>query len=296
MGKVVGSTLCTHVPRLMLSEDKRKEYMKDKVTTFYESLTDMYEKKIKHLDFDTFFVFDTHWWTTLEYIINGHDALKGRYTSDEIPWMISDVPYDYKGNPELSKAIGEACKAKAVPCYVSRDPGLPVHYPVLTTMRYLNPEGKKKVVAISTAYTASIENDLAFGRCLMEAVKQSNSNVVVLAAGGLSHKFWELDVIRQRATADVKNIYSDTNRAWDEKVMGWLKAGQHKEVLAHAAAFRKEAQPEGNFAHYLRLAGMMGEGNWHTKGEQFGAYEAAVGTGQVNIWFDSKSSYNSGAL
>jgi hypothetical protein len=56
-------------------------------------------------------------------------------------------------------------------------------------------------------------------------------------------------------------------------------------VLAHAEEFRRTCSPEGRFAHYLVLAGAHGGAAWQARGEQFGRYEAAIGTGQANFWF-----------
>ncbi|MDQ2857581.1 MAG: hypothetical protein M3R53_02885, partial [Candidatus Eremiobacteraeota bacterium] len=53
----------------------------------------------------------------------------------------------------------------------------------------------------------------------------------------------------------------------------------------HAEQFRRECAPEGRFGHYLALAGAMGGTKWRTPGVQYGAYEAAIGTGQAIFWF-----------
>ena len=39
------------------------------------------------------------------------------------------------------------------------------------------------------------------------------------------------------------------------------------------------------FPHYFILAGAHGGAAWRARGEQFGRYEAAIGTGQANFWF-----------
>ncbi|MBI4374353.1 MAG: catechol 1,2-dioxygenase [Deltaproteobacteria bacterium] len=287
MGKIVGATLCTHVPRLMISPEHRKAYMGGKVSTFYEALERMYAQKIKGLKFDTFLVFDTHWWTTLEFILNAHDRHKGRYTSDEIPWMIADVPYDYKGDPEFAFEIGEEAKKNKIPVYLAKERSLPWHYPTLNTMKYLNPEAKRRVLPMSVAYTSSVQNELNFGQAIRRAVEASDRKVVLVATGGLSHRFWELDVIRKNASADPKAVYCDENREFDRKIIGQLKEGRHRELLEGVEEFRRRSSPEGRFAHYLRMVGALGGKECRLAGVQFGEYEAAIGTGQVNLWFDT---------
>jgi hypothetical protein len=101
----------------------------------------------------------------------------------------------------------------------------------------------------------------------------------------MSHRFWPLATIRERASADPSDISDPALREWDERIMTWWRGGEHAEVLAHADEFRRRCSPEGRFAHYLVLAGAHGGPAWRAKGEQFGRYEAAIGTGQANFWF-----------
>lgn len=285
MGAIVGATLCTHVPRLMIPPEKRASYMGGKISTFYEALERMYEDEIRPLAFDTFLIFDTHWYTTLEFIINGHERHSGRYTSDEIPWMIQDVPYDYPGDSELAEFIAAECAEAGVPLYVAREPNLPWHYPVLNTMRYLNPDCRHRVLPMSVTYTSSVENELRFGAAIRAAVEKAARSVVLMATGGLSHRFWELDAIRKRASASTEDIYSAMHRNFDLRIIDRLKKGDHREVIAMAEEFRQKCSPEGRFAHYLRLVGALGADACTVPGEQYGDYEAALGTGQVNLWF-----------
>jgi len=45
--------------------------------------------------------------------------------------------------------------------------------------------------------------------------------------------------------------------------------------------------PEGRFSHYITMAGAMGADSWTWRGEQFGKYEAAIGTGQAIFFFST---------
>ncbi|HEV2738481.1 MAG TPA: hypothetical protein VGU66_07880, partial [Candidatus Elarobacter sp.] len=92
---IVAGLFSTHVPRLMiLDPEARRAYMGRNVTTFYDALPQIKRERIDALDFDTFVVIDTHWHSTLEFILNAHERHDGIYTSDEIPWMIHEYAYD----------------------------------------------------------------------------------------------------------------------------------------------------------------------------------------------------------
>ncbi|SRR5579875_82259 len=286
MAEVAAAIFTTHVPRLMIRDPAaRKAYMGRDVSTFYDAMERLERERLRHLKFDTFLLFDTHWFTTLDYVINAHPRLSGIYTSEELPAMLHDLPYDYAGDPELAGAIERAARERGMHALASAHRNLPIHYPTLTVMAYLNPQANRAVLSVGVCQTASVVNDLNFGAAIGEALRTIDRRVVLVASGGLSHKFWDYDHARERASASPDDISSADNRAFDERIMRWFRAGRHDEVIAHAQEFRERCTPEGRFSHYLMMAGAMGAERWNWRGEQFGRYEAALGTGQAIFFF-----------
>jgi len=83
MGTTVAAIFTTHVPRLMIfGEAERQAYMGRGVTTFYEAMEQLYRERLAELDFDTFVVFDTHWFSTVQYVMNA-SARAVRSLSDD---------------------------------------------------------------------------------------------------------------------------------------------------------------------------------------------------------------------
>jgi 3,4-dihydroxyphenylacetate 2,3-dioxygenase len=226
MGELVAGLFSTHVPRLMiLDPEARRAYMGNSVTTFYDALPELYAAKIASLAFDTFVVVDTHWHSTLDFILNAHETHEGIYTSDEIPWMINEYAYAYPGDPELAHLIEEEATASGDHAQVSAHRGLPIHYGTLNPMHYYNPGPKKRrVLPISVCDTAEIEANVRFGEAIARAVARSDRNVLLIASGGMSHKFWDLAVIRDRASADPADINGDDRRRYDERIMDLWRA------------------------------------------------------------------------
>ncbi|HEU0167113.1 MAG TPA: hypothetical protein VFS62_05000 [Chloroflexota bacterium] len=289
MAEFVGAAFCTHIPRLMITDpEARKAYMGEQITTMYEAMEQIYAQKLRDLDVDTFLIVDTHWFSTTEYIVNANDRLQGIYTSDELPWMMHEYPYDYRGDPELACHIAAFEKERGVRVEAASYPHLPVHYVTLNTMKYFNPDASRRVVPMSVCQTAELHNDLAFGAVLGDAVRAmpADRKVVLLAAGGMSHRFHRYDVIMQRAGADPSNISTTSGRLWDERIVQLMLDGKHADILQLSDEYKRVASPEGRWAHYLTLASALGGEAFAAKGQLFGRYEAAIGTGQVNIWFD----------
>jgi len=50
-------------------------------------------------------IFDSHWFTTGYHLVDGGQRYSGTYISDEMPWYLHGVPYDYRGHPDLAAQI-----------------------------------------------------------------------------------------------------------------------------------------------------------------------------------------------
>jgi 3,4-dihydroxyphenylacetate 2,3-dioxygenase len=286
MGKVVATVFTTHVPRLMIADPiARRAYMGRSVTTFYDAMPKLERERLRHLDFDTFLLIDTHWFSTLEYVVNAHERLSGVFTSEELPAMLHNLEYDYRGDPELARGVEKEAHVRGIRAIASAHTNLPLHYPTLNVMHYFNHEARRRVLPLSVCQTASVKNDLAYGAAIGQAIWKSNRRVVIVASGGMSHKFWDYDRILDHASASPDDISSTANRLYDERIMEWFKQGRHDAVLAAADDYRAHCSPEGRFSHYITMAGAMGGDAWTWHGEQFGKYEAAIGTGQSIFFF-----------
>jgi 3,4-dihydroxyphenylacetate 2,3-dioxygenase len=286
MGKVVATVFTTHVPRLMIADPiARRAYMGRSVTTFYDAMPKLERERLRHLDFDTFLLIDTHWFSTLEYVVNAHERLSGVFTSEELPAMLHNLEYDYRGDPELARGVEREAHVRGIRAIASAHTNLPLHYPTLNVMHYFNHEARRRVLPLSVCQTASVKNDLAYGAAIGQAIWKSNRRVVIVASGGMSHKFWDYDRILDHASASPDDISSTANRLYDERIMEWFKQGRHDAVLAAADDYRAHCSPEGRFSHYITMAGAMGGDAWTWHGEQFGKYEAAIGTGQSIFFF-----------
>lgn len=287
MGQIVGAVFTTHVPRLMIfGEAERKAYMGRGVTTFYDAMERLYRERLAGRDFDTFLVFDTHWFTTIQYVLNAAPRLAGVYTSEEVPELLHEHEFSYDGDPDLAQEIVHAAKEDKLRAFASSYRGMPLHYPTLVPMAYFNPARDRRVLSVGVCQTAAVHNDLAFGRAVGEGIRRSGRRVVLVAAGGLSHRFWEYDVVLEHTSADPAYISSAENRAFDERVMALFRRGDHAGVIAVAEEYRRRCAPEGRFAHYLMMIGALGEGRFTSPGVQYGNYESAIGTGQAIFWFD----------
>jgi 3,4-dihydroxyphenylacetate 2,3-dioxygenase len=284
MGAIIAAGLLSHVPSIMLPEAERKVRYAGRDTSFPSALDEIYHERIQPASFDTFLIFDTHWFTTRGFVVNTQEHLQGVYTSEELPSVIHDLAFDYLGDKSLGEAIVESAMQAGLRCEGADYQGMSLHYPTLNLMHYLNPERRHRMLSIGVCQTASHERNMEFGAAIGRAIERSERRVIVLAAGGLSHRFWSYDDMAKHASPDPQHISSETNRAYDEMIIDFLKHGNHAAVIDIVPEYRGKCSPEGFFAHYSMLAGTLGGKECKVSAVQYGDYESAIGTGQAMLW------------
>ncbi|MEM1103070.1 MAG: catechol 1,2-dioxygenase, partial [Pseudomonadota bacterium] len=255
MGEIVGAGLVSHVPTIMLPEETRLELNEGKEISLVEGFRRLRREVLDELKPDTIIVFDTHWATTVEFIVTSHAQRTGKYTSEELPRGMCQVPYDLKGNPALANAIAEETLALGTPCTPIDDPYLPIHYPTVNLAHYLN-QGEEWL-SIGMCQTAETDDNLQMGRGVGAAVAASDRRVVLLASGSMSHTFYPLKELGRHEASDPNHIFSDGARAADLQRLDWFAEGDHASVLDTMDEFYK-FKPEGRFGHYLMMAAALG--------------------------------------
>ena len=224
--------------------------------------------------------------TTVETIITSHAERSGIYTSEELPRGMRQVPYSFPGDRELAQ-VTSALAAPRDDTWITAidDPYLPVHYGTINLLPFL--QGDERWVTVSIVQTGEPHDYLLAGQLLAQAIAGLDRRVVLLASGGLSHRFWPLRQFRDHEAADpVAHLRTPEARQADERVLAWMRAGQHAAIIDYLPEYRAHA-PEGRFGHYLLMAGALGGRDWTAPGTQFGEYESVAGTGQAHVWFDA---------
>jgi 3,4-dihydroxyphenylacetate 2,3-dioxygenase len=286
MGEVVGAGLLAHVPTIMLPRDQRLELNQGKEISLVPGLERLRAEVFETLAYDTVVVFDSHWLTTVEFVVAAHQLRAGLYTSDELPRGMRRIPYEWRGDPELARATAARGEAHGTWITAIDDPHLPLHYGTVNLWAYLGRGLDARWMTISnTGQTGDTEDFLRAGRALGEAIARSDRRVLLLASGALSHTFWPLRELRAHEASDPVHIRTPQARSADLDRIGWLQAGDHARVIAEMPQFLK-VRPEASFAHYLMMVAALGEGAVTATGRPFSEYENSVGTGQMHLWFD----------
>lgn len=285
MGEIVGAAVVSHVPPLVLPEEIRREMNNGEDTSLFQGLHDLRAEKLGPIEADTVVVIDSHWFTTIEHIVSSADRREGLYTSEELPRGMSQMPYDMPGDRELAELWGALSKDRDDTWITPiDDPCLPVCYPTINLLPFL--QGDEQWISAGIVQTGETDDFLLFGELLAQAVSQLDRRVVILASGGLSHRFWPLKQFRDHEAADPDiHIRTPEACAADRQVLKWFRDGNHAAVLDFVPQYLTHA-PEGRFGHYLTMIGALGGASCTARGTQFSEYESVSGTGQVHVWFD----------
>src|SRR5690349_4157774 len=229
MGEVVGAALLAHVPTIVLPEKDRREINNGEDTTLVAGLQELRRDVFEVLDYDTVVVLDSHWATTVEFVVAAQDRRSGLYTSEELPRGMSRIPYDYLGDPALAFAVAEYADKHGTWVTPIEDHYLPVYYATINLWRYLGVEGKRWV-SIGVCQTADTEDFLRLGRCLADGIAAVDRRVLLIASGALSHTFWPLRELRAHEASDPSHIFTPEARAADLERLQWFADGDHRRV------------------------------------------------------------------
>jgi len=286
MGEVVGAGLIAHVPTIVLPEAIRRELNGGADSTLVSGLHQLRNEVFDTLDYDTVVVLDSHWATTVEFVVTAQERRAGLFTSEELPRGMTQRPYDFPGDPDLAHLIASKAAEHSTWITAIEDDHLPIFYATTNVWEFLG-DGlpDKRWISIGVCQTADMEDNLRLGRALGDAIAESDRKVLLIASGALSHTFWPLRELRKHEAAGVKHIFTPEAAEADFERIDWFKNGDHARVLHSMAQFYR-VKPEARFGHYLMMIGALGEGDCTARGRQYGDYENSIGTGQVHIWFD----------
>jgi aromatic ring-opening dioxygenase catalytic subunit (LigB family) len=286
MGEVMGAGLLAHVPTIVLPEATRRDLNHGQDSSLPAGLRHLRRDVFEVVDYDTVVVLDSHWATTVEFVVTAQERRQGLFTSEELPRGMSQRPYDFRGDPELARLIAAQAEPNGTWITAIDDDHLPIFYATTNLWEFLG-QGlpHKRWLSIGVCQTADTEDNLRLGRALGQAIARSERRVLLIASGALSHTFWPLRQLRAHEAAGVEHIFTPAAAAADAERIEWLTRGDHARVLATMDQFYP-FKPEARFGHYLMMIGAVGEADCTAPGRLYGRYENSVGTGQVHLWFD----------
>jgi len=241
-------------------------------------------RRARALGADTVVICDTHWVINAGFHINANSRFQGLFTSNEFPQFIQNMPYDYEGNPGLGDAIAKEASARGAYTLAHHLDSLELEYGTLVPMRFMSREHKMKVVSVAAWCTVHDHDESRIvGEAIRAAVEASNSKVLLVASGSLSHKIWpNKDYAANNGTF---TISSEFNRQMDLHVLEMWKRGDHATFLKMLGDYARFCCGEGSMHDTAMLYGALGWDSYDKPCEVVTEYFPSSGTGQTNVIF-----------
>lgn len=279
MGRISLAAKITHVPSMLLSEQPGPLQGCRKAAI--DGLTEI-GRRCEEAGVDTIVVFDTHWLVNSAYHVNAQERYTGVYTSNEFPHFIQNLHYDYRGAPELGDEVARIATSKGVRVLSHHVDTLDLEYGTLVPMRYINPEGRFRILSIAAwCPWHEMEDSMKIGAAVREAIEDSDANAAILASGSLSHRIHD----NNEAQAGIFTISDEFYRQVDLRVIELWRDGRMAEFVRMLPLYSKVCHGEGFMHDTAMLFGALGGENYDRKAEILTDYFPSSGTGQVNAVF-----------
>ncbi|SMX44719.1 3,4-dihydroxyphenylacetate 2,3-dioxygenase [Octadecabacter ascidiaceicola] len=281
MGEIVLAAKCTHVPTMLMSEQEGpvKGARQGAIDGHFEIA-----HRAKELGADTIVILDTHWVINAGFHINANDRFEGLFTSNEFPQFIQNMPYAYSGNSDLGDAIAKEATERGAYTLAHKLDSLELEYGTLVPMRFMSRAHDMKVVSVAAWCTVHGHDESRIvGEAIRAAVEASDSKVLLVASGSLSHKIWpNKDYAANNGTF---TISSEFNRQMDLHVLDMWQCGDHATFLKMLGEYADFCCGEGSMHDTAMLYGALGWDTYDAKCEVVTEYFPSSGTGQTNVIF-----------
>jgi 3,4-dihydroxyphenylacetate 2,3-dioxygenase len=288
MGNIVGAAIVSHHPGLMQCEEFRRLMGGGEDSDLIAGYARL-RAKIAAAAPDVVVIFDSHWFTTGYHLTDAGERYGGSYISDEMPWYLHGVPYDYRGLPKLAHEIEAVSRERGGYNRAIGHPELGRQYATINLVKQLRLElSDTPVVTVSSCQNCDWPHFLTSGEAIGEGIRRSGLRAVLLASGALSHKFNPIDWKPNHPRIfHESNVSRPENIASDKGAIDLMQQGRHDQILERWNDEYRKLPWEAFGAHYLQMLGAMGSAACRAKGEPLSAYENARGTGNIHVWFDT---------
>lgn len=281
MGDLVLAAKMTHVPTLQMSEQEGP--LKGKRQAAIDGHLEI-ARRARALGVDTVVICDTHWLVNAGFHVNANARFKGLLTSSEFPQFIRDLPYDHPGNPALGDLIAEQATGLGVHTLAHHLDSLDLEYGTLVPMHFMAREHRMKVVSVAAFCTVHDHDESRLvGQAIRAAIEASDSRVLLVASGSLSHRIWSnRDYAPNNGTF---TISSEFNRQVDLMVLDMWQRGDHATFLKMLGDYARHCSGEGSMHDTAMLYGALGWDRYTLRCEVVTPYFPSSGTGQTNVIF-----------
>ncbi len=230
-----------HTPRIC-HEDKVGDFQKPMVEAMKRT-ADMIEAAQP----DVLVIVSCHWMSSFDHYVDATARHQGILTAFECPDIISDVPYDHPGLPELAREMAERGTARGLRVKAVDDPTYVWDYGTVVPLRYLIRNTQLPVIDLSVCWSASLEETQIWGQVIGEVLAAAPVRAVFVSSGALAHNLVRIP----------QNWPNITEQALDREFCNHLVKGDLTSAEAMLPSYARAAGLESGGRHVAMLLGVL---------------------------------------
>lgn len=222
----------------------------DKVGDFQKPMVEAMKKTADVIDGtapDLLLIVSCHWMSSFDHYIDATARHQGILTAFECPDIITDVPYDHPGLPELAQSIADKGKAAGLRVKAVDDPSYVWDYGTVVPLRYLLKNKQLPIIDLSVCWAASLEETQQWGHIIGQALADSPLRAVFVSSGALAHNL-------VRVPENWPNI---TEQTLDREFCNHLVAGDLTSAESMLPSYARAAGLESGGRHVAMLLGAL---------------------------------------
>ena len=267
MSGVIAAAVIPHVPTL-----SRREITPD----FQHTLVDGERELGRHLRSlapDLWVIASTHWVSTFNWFATCQAQHEGTCVADEAPDLIPGIPYKWRGDPVLGRAIVEEITALGVMAGCNDTPHYSLDYGTVVPMQYMDPDMTLPLVSVGTCILAPLDECFRVGAAIRRVAQKTGKRVAVVGSTSFAHK------IERGQEKWPPKEFMDLDRRYIEL----LTSGRIKEAKEWFPEWGRQVVTEVGGRVHAVVLGTMDESSERYTGVQYGPYGQSSASGNASV-------------
>ncbi|HJO17093.1 MAG: hypothetical protein QF507_03355 [Vicinamibacterales bacterium] len=268
MAGITYSLVAPHTPRMGI-EDKAPDF----VHALINSQKEMGEV-VRATKPDVLIINSAHWVCTFNWHVTCQAEHIGHCVANEAPELIDGVPYHWRGDAEMGRAILSEFEADGIPGAPNESKYFQWDYGSWVPAKYLDPDAELAVVLIGTVPSSDIDECLKAGTAIRRAAEGLGRRALFAASCAFSH-----ELVRGPAewpTHDRQQL--------DHEFIQMLTSGRIAEAKSWFKEYNDAVVGEMGGRNLATFLGCLDETSARAyTGKQYGPYTQSSGSGNANI-------------
>ncbi len=266
-GGIIRAAITQHSPRTGI-ESRAPEFTRGLIRGCR-----LFGEELRAAKPDAVVLMSTHWVTTFPWYTTCQETLEGVCVADEAPDLIPGVPYKWRGDPVLARAIVDEIKALGVMAACNESPNYTLDYGTVVPMRYMDPGSELTLVSLGTCILAPLEECLRVGAAVRRAAEKTGRRVAMVGSTSFTHRIergpekWPAPEFMEK----------------DARFIEMLTSGRIREAKQWLPSYVKEVVAEVGGRVIATVLGAMDESRERYTGIQHGPYGQSSASGNASV-------------